>query len=451
VVHAISQSCEFTGELMSELNAPKPWYERVNVKVLSSEVRRRILEKVKEKLGYNKTVEVLGISKGSLHNYLHGIRSIPDEVVQKALQYLTESEFREAVQGVELLKATGVVKEGGVIDYTLAMQLISLAMNDEYLKNAIIQLVVSRFKEDIKKALGISFAGIKLHWDEGFEQFLKERKKRRKVKSQDTLRYYRSIFLKYLEGKELSEQLIDYVVNHENKWLRNVFRHYIQYLYHKRLISPETFGWIMEVVPSRGYKMDVRPYQISLEDVAKTMHFLKEKHKVYYTIYRLMLEGGLRLSHALHVVATFNPNEVVEIPEIHLETPRLVCFEDRGFCRYYVGIRETQKPCEWVYMSIETLELIKSFAPKNVSRHLVRRYAKRHGLIAPKYMRKVSWRLMIRVMPREVARFIQSRFGELKVSEARYEDLLSEADSHYPKYLETLKQLYRAGPPSQKQ
>jgi intergrase/recombinase len=46
---------------------------------------------------------------------------------------------------------------------------------------------------------------------------------------------------------------------------------------------------------------------------------------------------------------------------------------------------------------------------------------------------------MIKVMSREVARFIQSRFGELKVSEARYEDLLSEADEHYPKYLETLK------------
>jgi len=149
-----------------------------------------------------------------------------------------------------------------------------------------------------------------------------------------------------------------------------------------------------------------------------------------------MLEGGLRLSHALHLVATFSPSEVVEILEIGLETPRLVCFEYRGFCRYYVGIRETQKPCEWVYMSIETLELIKSFAPKSISRHLVRRYAKRHSLIAPKYMRKVSWRLMIKVMPREVARFIQSRFGELKISEAGYEYLLSEADKLHPRYLD---------------
>jgi intergrase/recombinase len=53
-------------------------------------------------------------------------------------------------------------------------------------------------------------------------------------------------------------------------------------------------------------------------------------------------------------------------------------------------------------------------------------------------VRKAAWRLMIRAMPREVARFIQSRFGELKISEARYEDLLGEADQYYPGYLSVL-------------
>jgi len=428
---------------MSELNTQKPWFESVNVKALGGGARRRILDKVREKLGYNKTAEVLDISKGALHNYLHGVRRVPDEVVEKALQYLTESEFREIVQGVELLKATGIVKEGGAVDYSLALQVVALAMNDEYLKNAIIQLVVSRFKEDVRKALGISFAGVKLHWDEGFEQFLRERKKRRKVKSQETLQYYKSIFLRYLEGKELSEQLIDYVVNHENKWLRNVFRHYIQYLYHKRLISPETFGWIMEVVPSRGYKLDVRPYQISLEDVVKTLQHLKQHHEKYYLIYRLMIESGLRISHAIHIVKTFNPKEVVEIPEIHLETSRLVCFSDKGFCRYYVGIKGSQKPCEWAYFSIKTLKMLNECIGNSFDRRTVTRYAIRHGLLAPKYMRKVSWRLMVKVMPREVARFIQSRFGELKISEARYEDLLSEADEYYPKYLNYLQNTLR--------
>lgn len=88
---------------------------------------------------------------------------------------------------------------------------------------------------------------------------------------------------------------MEYVVKHENKWLRNVFRHYIQYLYYRRRIPPETFGWLMEVVPSRSYKLDVRPYQISLEDVRKTIQFLREKHEKYYALYRLMLESGARL------------------------------------------------------------------------------------------------------------------------------------------------------------
>jgi len=40
-----------------------------------------------------------------------------------------------------------------------------------------------------------------------------------------------------------------------------------------------------------------------------------------------------------------------------------------------------------------------------------------------------------------VARFMQSRFGELKVSEARYEDMLSEANEYYPKHLDHLREL----------
>jgi intergrase/recombinase len=42
-------------------------------------------------------------------------------------------------------------------------------------------------------------------------------------------------------------------------------------------------------------------------------------------------------------------------------------------------------------------------------------------------------------MPEEVARFIKNRFGELRVSEAKYEDLLSEIDEYYSKYLTLVK------------
>ena len=48
--------------------------------------------------------------------------------------------------------------------------------------------------------------------------------------------------------------------------------------------------------------------------------------------------------------------------------------------------------------------------------------------------------LIVKAMNREAARLIRSRFGELKVSEARYEDLLSEAGQQYPAYLKLLRE-----------
>jgi len=80
----------------------------------------------------------------------------------------------------------------------------------------------------------------------------------------------------------------------------------------------------MEVVPSRSYRLDVRPYPISLEEVKKTIDYLRENHELYYLVYRLMLEGGLRLSNALHLIENYNPDELVEIPEVGVR--------DRGAC-----------------------------------------------------------------------------------------------------------------------
>jgi hypothetical protein len=44
---------------------------------------RLILERVKSELGFNKTLEALGITRGSLYNYLNGVRRIPDNVDYK--------------------------------------------------------------------------------------------------------------------------------------------------------------------------------------------------------------------------------------------------------------------------------------------------------------------------------------------------------------------------------
>lgn len=405
---------------------------------IGREARVRILELVRGKLGFSGACGVLGVSKASMSRYLKGVREVPDGVVESCLKLLTDEEVRRALTSVDRLRALGLVGEDGSVDYSLALEVIALASRDEYLKNAMLRFVVKEFGEDLRRMLGISLSGVRLEWSDDFERFMAERKRRRKVRTGETLKYYRSLFERYLEGRELNEQLIDFVVRHENKWLRNVFRHYIQYLFFRRRISPETFGWIMEVVPSRSYRLDVRPYKIQLEDVKRTFRLLRGEHQTYYIVYRVMLESGARLGHVLRMIESWSPGEVVEIPGVGVETRRLVRFEGRGFCRYYLGLGGPEKPCEWVYMSAETLRMLEGLAPRRISRHQVRHYAKRHDLVLPKYMRKVSWRLMVRAMPREVARFMQSRLGELRVSEARYEDLLGEADRSYPKYLKLI-------------
>ncbi|MEM1826940.1 MAG: hypothetical protein QXO91_03535 [Desulfurococcaceae archaeon] len=100
------------------------------------------------------------------------------------------------------------------------LELIQLAMKDPYLRNVVIRTVVQRYREDVRKLLGVSLPGIRLEWTNDFEEFLREHKKRKKVKDPETLKYYRSLFKRYIEGRELDEELVEYVIKHENKWFK---------------------------------------------------------------------------------------------------------------------------------------------------------------------------------------------------------------------------------------
>jgi intergrase/recombinase len=415
------------------------WFESLDLANLSDEDRYRILDFVVGKVGRDAVRDALRISRYTLWRLLNRRVRVDDAKLRVLLSFLSREEFEQLVSVGQRLRALGIVREDGSVDYGLALEVLALARRDEYLKQALLRFVVQEFREDLKRMLGISFAGVMLEWSEDFEQYLRLQKKRQKVRTEEQLAYYRSLFKRYLEGRELTEQLIEQVARHPNGWLRNVFRHYVRYLYHRRRISGETMAWILEVVPSRSYRLDVRVHPVKLEELAKTLEFLRQRHPGYYALYRLLLESGARVEHALRMLAEWSPEEQVEIPGYGF-TQRLVCLEDRGFCRYYVGQREGQKPCEWVYFSLETLGLLEEaeLLGKRMGRKSVTHYAEKHGLVRPKYLRKVAWQLMRRSMGYEAAAFAQSRFGELRISERRYSDLLSEADQVYPRYIERL-------------
>ena len=143
---------------------------------------------------------------------------------------LTPQEFESVLGTAKKLMTAGILREDGTVDYAATLEVLTIATKDEYLKQVVLRFAVENFRVDLRRMLGLGLAYVVFRLEPGFEEFLGERKKRRKVVDPGTVAYYRNLFKRHLEGKTLSEELVEYVVNHPNKWLRNVFRHYIQYL-----------------------------------------------------------------------------------------------------------------------------------------------------------------------------------------------------------------------------
>ena len=53
--------------------------------------------------------------------------------------------------------------------------------------------------------------------------------------------------------------------------------------------------------------------------------------------------------------------------------------------------------------------------------------------------RELNWQILKKVIPQDVARFIQTRFGELEISATSYDNLLRDSDIHYPRAVEVLR------------
>jgi len=414
------------------------WYERLDFSRILDSDRYKLLEYAVNKLGKDRVQQALNVSRYTMWRLLNRKIRVDDVKLKTILSLITPREFEEALGAEKRLIASGVVREDGTVDYSTAIEILKRATRDEYLKQLVIRFVVDNFREDVKKAIGLFPVRVILHWDKDFEEFLKYYKKGRKITDERTLSDYRNLFIKALEGKELTPKLVEYVINYPNQWLRNIFRHYVRYLYHRRKIPLETFGWLMEVVPARKWKKKVKAREIDVEHVVKSIEFLREKHELYYLYYILMYYSGARLKHIMKMIADYNPEEIVKIEMTDSYTERLVCFENRGFCRYYLGIH-TGKECEWIYFPSELLSLIDKFKGANRWDDSVSKYAREHRLVNAKVFRELNWQILKKVVDKDVALFIQSRFGELEVSASSYDNLLRDADIQYPKAMEVFR------------
>ncbi|MEM1867698.1 MAG: hypothetical protein QXY83_02525 [Thermosphaera sp.] len=103
-------------------------------------------------------MEEAGISRVTLWRLLNRVSPVDPEYIAPLLK---QTEFESLVSAKNRLRSLGIMRDNGTIDYSLVLEILSIARNDEYLKNAILRFVIQEFKEDIRKMLGISFISIK--------------------------------------------------------------------------------------------------------------------------------------------------------------------------------------------------------------------------------------------------------------------------------------------------
>jgi intergrase/recombinase len=328
------------------------------------------------------------VHRSTIFRWRNGRQQIGDIYVKRILSLLSEEEFEEELSLGKKLEAIGILDEGR-LNYTLFLEVLAAAKRDPYAKNLLVRYVATNFREDLKRLVSSELEFVELKWTRDFEEYLRNPPRGKPIRREDTIKYYRSIFKKHLEGRKLSRKLVEEVAEHGNHWLRNVFRHYAWYLYHRGLIEYTSLNWILVRVPGRRILRKPRNPPVDLKELRGTLKFLRENHREYYVLYRLMLESGLRFEHALYMLASYNPegNDTFN-DRIY---PRLYCDSSGGFCRYLLGIDSGVKRAEFTYFSLFTGELIQEIAPWRVHRRSVERYVKRHGLVRPKVLRKASW------------------------------------------------------------
>jgi intergrase/recombinase len=238
--------------------------------------------------------------------------------------------------------------------------------------------------------------------------------------------------LKQLEGGRMLCSDGQY---HSTGWARQVFRHYIRFLYSNGKIDWDTYTRLLFAVPGRRYGRKLAQKPINQEDVIRTLITLRDKRRDIYTLYLIILFSAVRFEHALTALKTWNPDEELYVSYLARNIKRLECFQTH--CRYYLGGELDRKPKGFMFFPRSLLPMIEEHGKTLPGRRRIEKVVSKLSGLMPKYVRIYALREMKAVMGEtDVWRFITSKFGELSVSARHYLDLLEEADRSYPRYVE---------------
>jgi len=122
------------------------WYSSLDFSKVSDEDRYRILEYVVSRHGRERVREVLGVSRITMWRLLNRQARVDDSKLRALLSIITQREFESLVSARDRLRALGILRDDGALDYALALEILALASRDEYLRQAILRFTVENFR-----------------------------------------------------------------------------------------------------------------------------------------------------------------------------------------------------------------------------------------------------------------------------------------------------------------
>ena len=249
-----------------------------DVSNLDNGTRLKILDYVlrEKKVSY----EDLGVSRVMVYNYRKGKYRVPDEVVSRAVQFLTPDEFAKFVTGVDL-------KEVG---YNEALAVIMKALKDPEFREIFLTLL-QRNLGDYIKSTSYSYLVSK----EDLEMFKKIISKKSRNTYEDYWRYINR-FLKdnnfILSPDHIKEYLLEQFEesSHRARQMAVVLKLFI-----KEIIKPKE-PYIAQILYSSFSiprpKTEYKPEPLSLELLKRIYNEIEELGAKTYFL--LLVETGLR-------------------------------------------------------------------------------------------------------------------------------------------------------------
>ncbi len=256
-----------------------------------------------------------------------------------------------------------------------------------------------------------------------------------------------------IDRKGVSEDTASYyvnVVNHGSRtggWPpvkrahRKAWRNYVRYLFSIGRLNWERLQGYLAYLELGKYRRGATIVAKVDTSLIKT-YILRLEQERYSRLYLLLL-GGARLSHVMHLLLHYTPDEEVKHPT-GAYAPRLYC--SRLWCRYYLGIRHGRKRIDYIYwvgnehdlnetrFNIIVRHEILSYKMLKLALHKIGVKAKIFRKYVNQVLETLAQKHNIRL---DAVNLIMSR--ELSVTGAHYLDTLNWSDKLFTIYVEYLK------------